>query len=174
MVYCVRKGVDFLLWAFWKGSRSYVFHVYISKGRLTKPWPFVVRGSDFRWVMEIQGVLQLRFDIQMSKEISGPASWMVPDMRAFGKEMKKENVWIMMNMITTSKVEQLRDAVLSNPKVWCKLDRKSTLLGHSAEKMYPIVFVGVLLEISEHPFEMTCKHACFADQIFDVSGDGIA
>lgn len=45
--------------------------------------------------MEIQGVLQLRFDIQMSKEISGPASWMVPDMRAFGKEMKKENVWIM-------------------------------------------------------------------------------
>lgn len=150
MVYCVRKGVDFLLWAFWKGSRSYVFHVYISKGRLTKPWPFVVRGSDFRWVMEIQGVLQLRFDIQMSKEISGPASWMVPDMRAFGKEMRKENVWIMINMITTSKVEQLRDAVI--PKFGANWIANRLCCAIVQRKCIQIVFVGVLLEFSEHPF----------------------
>lgn len=88
------KELIFLLWAFWKGSRSYGFlRIYqkVDWQNHDHSWS----GSDFRWVMEIQGVLQLRFDIQMSKEISGPASWMVPDMRAFGKEMKKENVWIM-------------------------------------------------------------------------------
>ena len=74
-------------------------------------------------------------------------------------------------MITTSKVEQLRDAVI--PKFVANRIA-NRLCWAMVRKRIQIVFVGVLLEISEHPFEMTCKHACFDDQIFDVSGDGIA
>lgn len=77
----------------------------------------------------------------------------------------------MMNMII-SKVEQLRDAVI--PKFGANWIANRLCCAIVQRKCIQIVFVGVLLEISEHPFEMTGKNACFDDQIFDVSGDGIA